>query len=56
MATWFGQSRAGGSLGSLGRVGGSPDPFLCMNIHEKSKLARHEKIIYDLGSPNGFRL
>ena len=27
MATWFGQSRKGGSCGSLGRVGGSPGPF-----------------------------
>ncbi|WP_381519926.1 hypothetical protein [Spirosoma soli] len=25
--TWFGQSRAGGSPGSSGRVGGSPDLF-----------------------------
>ncbi len=30
--SWFGQSRAGGSPGSLGRVGGSPDLFFALTL------------------------
>lgn len=44
MATWFGQSRAGGSPGSSGRVGGSPDLFILL-LFINSQPVTHTKTV-----------